>query len=533
MPSQQLPQVNSESIYTEFQEHLADEYNERILFSAPFGAGKSTFLKSFFDKHTEYITLKLYPVNYSIAPNQDVFELIKYDLLYELLNNYPHEIELNKDQFSMLLISQMFVLHKMKIALPLKLLSKAASLISGTEATIEETASSIIENYKAFSDYKNDINENELNILEKYIKSFKSKKGHAYELDDISELIISMLDRIKHAKLKSDPEKSFKTVLLIDDLDRLDPEHIFRLFNLFSAHYDEVTETNKFGFDKIIFVCDVNNIQQMFNHRYGLNVEFGGYIDKFYSSEVFKFDIVKYLKESLRRLFLSKDQSLKFFSEDNSIDRSFVERFDLQRSDGFYSIIEYILYDMIEDNLIRIRSFRRFNYFALPNYKFQTKTGKTAHPVFYPILVLFSNMERFFSRPADLEKAFITLCQKYQSNYLPLQENSLERNQEEHTIIQYSLQFVIDEEKVFGSYGFVDRELCFQFKNEEGKDFYVIYKVLRNQGDHNYTRIDYIKCTLHDETVNGVNQEAPLIRPNPYWFLYNAYKNCRDKKYLN
>ena len=82
-------------------------------------------------------------------------------------------------------------------------------------------------------------------------------------------------------------ENKVTTVLLIDDLDRLDPEHVFRLFNIFSAHYDDVTESNKFGFDKIIFVCDINNIQQMFNHRYGINVEFNGYIDKFYSSEIF------------------------------------------------------------------------------------------------------------------------------------------------------------------------------------------------------------------------------------------------------
>ena len=36
-------------------------------------------------------------------------------------------------------------------------------------------------------------------------------------------------------QLKKDGKK---TVLIIDDLDRIDPEHIFRLLNVFAAHLD-------------------------------------------------------------------------------------------------------------------------------------------------------------------------------------------------------------------------------------------------------------------------------------------------------
>lgn len=124
MSKKELPYIKSESLVTTFKQHLDDEENERVLFSGPFGAGKSTFLTTFFDETDEYIVLKLYPVNYSVALNQDVFELIKYELLYELLSKFPEEIELQKDQFSMLLVSQMFILHKMNIDLPLKLLAK-------------------------------------------------------------------------------------------------------------------------------------------------------------------------------------------------------------------------------------------------------------------------------------------------------------------------------------------------------------------------------------------------------------------------
>lgn len=73
-------------------------------------------------------------------------------------------------------------------------------------------------------------------------------------------------------------------VLIIDDLDRIDPEHIFRLFNIFSAHFDYHKGTdNKFGFNKVVFVCDIRNIRNMFHSRYGAATDFTGYIDKFYS----------------------------------------------------------------------------------------------------------------------------------------------------------------------------------------------------------------------------------------------------------
>src|ERR1700754_1567489 len=105
MPTEKIPTVTTKSLDESFDEHIRDDFNERILFSAPFGAGKSTFLKQYFDRHEDFVVLKLFPVNYSIAQNQDVFELIKYDLLYELLSKYPDDVQLEQEQYSWLLIS--------------------------------------------------------------------------------------------------------------------------------------------------------------------------------------------------------------------------------------------------------------------------------------------------------------------------------------------------------------------------------------------------------------------------------------------
>jgi hypothetical protein len=500
------------------------------LFSAPFGTGKSMFLKNYFDDQDDLIVLKLFPVNYSISQNEDVFELIKYDLLYELLSKYPDEIAFDKEQYSLLLISQMFLLHQMKIDLPIKLILKAASVVTGTPITDGESIGEIVKTITEFSEFKTKINSTEATQLSKYIKSFKGKTGHVHESDEITERLINMLERIVASK-NENGEKKITTVLLIDDLDRLDPEHVFRLFNVFSAHYDELTETNKFGFDKIVFVCDVNNIQQMFSHKYGISVEFNGYIDKFYSSEIFKFDITKYLKESLKTLLESRYDLRKYFVEESSLDKSFVDRYRLDKYDGFYEILQYIVNGLIDLNQIRIRNFQRFSGFALPNKSFKHR-DRELHVVFYPLLVLLINLERFFGRPIELERAFELLYQNYSSNYDVRVSNK--RWEEDNTgsiIIQLSLPFIVDSRLVFDRDFERDKEYTTPFKNENGDNINVVFKISESFRA-SFAQVDYLKCTLTDTISNGVSDNPPILRPNPFWFIYCAYKNIRSNRYL-
>ncbi|MCO5949521.1 P-loop NTPase fold protein [Mucilaginibacter flavidus] len=531
MPIAKIPIVTTKSLDESFDEHIRDDFNERILFSAPFGAGKSTFLKNYFNLNDDFIVLKLFPVNYSIAQNQDVFELIKYDLLYELLSKYPEDIQLEQEQYSWLLISQMFLLHRMKIDMPLKLILKAAGALTGAPIPEKETIDGITNAIGEFSEFKGKMNKTELDQLNQYIQSFKNKTGHVHESDGITELIINMLGRVKTAKIGKDKERKVSTVLLIDDLDRLDPEHVFRLFNVFSAHYDEVTESNKFGFDKIVFVCDVNNIQQMFSHRYGISVEFNGYIDKFYSSEIFKFDITQYLKESLKPLILSRYDLRRYFPGENSLDNSFVQQYRLDKYDGFYGLIAYVLNSLIDLHEIRIRNFQRFKFFALPNSTF-TYTHRQQHAVFYPLLVLVNNLERFFSRPADLERAFKTLSQQYPSDYGIVTEGKRgEYDDMANVLIRYALPFSLSPNQILEGNFERDKQYTFQFKNEHGQELFIVCTI-GEEFRREYKWVNFSRCTLSGELINDQNQNPAVIKPNPYWFLYNAYKNIKANKFI-
>lgn len=70
----------------DFKNHLS--YNDRIIFSAQFGDGKSFFLKNFFTKYRkDYEVIQFFPVNYQVENNKDVFQLMKKDILIHLLAN--------------------------------------------------------------------------------------------------------------------------------------------------------------------------------------------------------------------------------------------------------------------------------------------------------------------------------------------------------------------------------------------------------------------------------------------------------------
>jgi hypothetical protein len=135
------------------------------------------------------------------------------------------------------------------------------------------------------------------------------KEGTIYENDIVTKSISTSIEKLKRENINTEEvdenAKEKEVILIIDDLDRLDPEHVFRLFNVFASHFDNYEKDgkkNKFGFDKVLFVCDIKNIRNIFHHKYGSDVDFNGYIDKFYSSEIYHFDnrkaIVSILKKS-------------------------------------------------------------------------------------------------------------------------------------------------------------------------------------------------------------------------------------------
>lgn len=276
-----------------FKKHL--EVNERTIFSAKFGDGKTYFLnefkkkysdenKEYVDKKEKYYFIAIYPVNYSVAENQDIFEYIKRDILFQLAKDG----KLNPIDFEAIAKS-IFTWENLKEVI--------SFLISCMPKG--EVLNKILEKGKKFTKrYKE-----EQTTFKEYESWFTAQKGGLYEHDSYTDLIIETLKYIK--------ESGYKTALIIEDLDRIDPAHLFRILNVLGAHiddhiYKDYENINKFGFDNIITVFDYNMTEHIFHHFYGKNANYKGYINKFTSHQPFYYSIDEIAREYLYKVISEK-----------------------------------------------------------------------------------------------------------------------------------------------------------------------------------------------------------------------------------
>lgn len=272
----------------DFKEHISIENNSRIVFSGKFGHGKTTFLHEFFKDETQrknfrglkYRVIRLFPVNYSVASNEDIFRYIKYDIIIQMLKENYDVDEVFKGVTS--LPAHLLTNIKPLIKAIVSMVPKVGKSISD----IMEKADDILvvsEKYCQKVDKEIEANYEKGRVLTGFLRELEEKEGSLFEENNVTCLIEETL---KYNKLDA-----VENVLLIDDLDRIDPEHIFRILNVFAAHFDVNNKGNKFGFDKVIIVCDIQNIRNVFAAKYGMDTDFNGYIDKFYTANIFNYKL--------------------------------------------------------------------------------------------------------------------------------------------------------------------------------------------------------------------------------------------------
>ena len=282
-----------DSEITTFSDYL--DHNCRCILSARFGDGKSFFLKEFKEKTSDkYIFLTIYPVNYQVAENKDIFEYIKRDILLQIL--MISAIDLSDEKYGFALRLWGFLNQKGK-----DLVSDIVELVTTSLANIPQTSMTILrDNIAKFKEFSKKINKSESDSIESYLNEFTRQKGGIYEFDPISQIIYQLITDIKKQRRK-------QMVLVIEDMDRIDPAHIFRILNVFSAHWDirDYSEQkyttgdplNKYNFDKILMVCHFQNIKNIFHHFYGEKTDFTGYIHKFSSSVPYEYSLNDVIEE--------------------------------------------------------------------------------------------------------------------------------------------------------------------------------------------------------------------------------------------
>ena len=493
-------QINQESLHEAFQNHLEIENNNRILFSGPFGTGKSTMLEKFFtEKNETYFVCKLTPVNYSIASNEDVFELIKYDLLSYLLANFYEDINLEKEDFSLLLRSQMFIMEKVKFMPLLYAILGMSEKIGKPAIKLLEAIEKVVGDFKTFS---KEIKIDEEEDINKFIHSIRNTTGNIYEMDSISRLINSLLERLKTNRGEA------KSVLIIDDLDRLDPDHIFRLFNIFSSQEINESGANKFGFDKVVFVCDVENIRKIFHHKYGQEVDFLGYIDKFYSLHPFEFDNRALIKQSISE-FISKIK----FSEN-------LKSYDFKVNERFESAVKALFISLLDARVLNYRMLHQDIDLTVPmhHYARSNNLNKTSHSL--PLIVMFYLLKNIYATFEILYQKILFLSAIYDRETFSTDTHPqyyLIGEGVNENFISYCLDFIIKDPSPRDSYNKDFTEYCDLY------NCYIHFEIIRGKDSK---LKNFIKATISED----LNSEIVIL--NPYQLLLDSFEICRKKRYL-
>ena len=360
----------------EFKKHLEIEKNNRIVFSGLYGIGKTTFLKEFFNEREDYNTIHLFPINYSVLNNEDIFRYIKYDIFYNLI--IEHKYKFTASHFSFLETAPHFIRKNL-----VKIFANFLLIIPKMGRQLFQLYKELNEVKESFLKYNEEVNENDLDLVQQYIDSFHNDEGGLYEDNVITKIIFDALNNLKEGRKKN--------ILIIDDLDRLDPNHVFRLFNIFAAQIDRRDGIEKFGFDKVIFVCDIENIKGIFEHRYGVNVDFYGYIDKFFSYKIYYYNNFKSIIKIAANIFSKTQAELINELRDSSFNDLFEETKTI-----FIKLIE----DLCKANAINLRSFLRNRYtdWRVPIKKIQFRGNKPIDSWhFSPIFLLDLFLEQFGS----------------------------------------------------------------------------------------------------------------------------------------
>lgn len=274
--------ISVEDVKSDFKESLEIDGNNRIFFSGRFGIGKTFFLKEFFLLNSQdFDAYHLFPINYQISDNDDILDLIKYDILIELLNKDSNVFKENNVEGLKKSAFLFYTWFKDRVTINSaldKIISYGDIFSMPIVKKLGRPLRDLLKIDKEFQEFKNEYKNGEKGLAKKYIDKIKEKD--ISESDYLSHLLKEKISLLKDKK---------KSVLILDDLDRIDPEHIFRILNILSAYFEKEQE-NKFGFDLIIIVADYSNLKNIFNHRYGMNTDFSGYLDKFFTVSPYYYD---------------------------------------------------------------------------------------------------------------------------------------------------------------------------------------------------------------------------------------------------
>lgn len=367
-----------------FGEFISQDKNKRIFLSGKFGSGKTFFLKEFLRQNAkQYDPYYLFPIRYQIFENEDVINLIKYDILVSIFERglaKPTEVDLKEKikRFSKYLDWNRLIESIPKLGRHLRLTKEV---------------------YAAWREAGKD-------PATAQLEEFQESMG---------EHLVGSLDILLQQQVQELKGENKQSVLVLDDLDRMDPEHIFRMLNILSARM-EVEEENELGFDRVVLVGDVDNIRHIFHHKYGQETDFRGYFDKFFTIGPYELNNERAILNWIQSQMVASidhDDSLKVSMESNS---------------GYLRMsLEALIGQLVRAKVINLRQLYKPVKHRLPSMSEPIARGPFGDNPRSPIPYLNRSLELLISLFSGGRKEFIAILEGIKDRAGP--ENELLKEQ--------------------------------------------------------------------------------------------------------
>lgn len=140
------------------------------------------------------------------------------------------------------------------------------------------------------------------------------------------------------------------------------------MFNVFSAQKNYTTKVDKFGFDKVIFVCDIHNIKKLYVHKYGEGVDFWGYISKFVSEKVFHFNNKDLVSRSLTSFLTNMEYN-------QNLDNDVILSSNNEEANNNKNLVKFILKMLINTHYLSLRDITKIRNLSLTEIETNKKTS--------------------------------------------------------------------------------------------------------------------------------------------------------------
>src|SRR5690606_34215642 len=134
--------------------------------------------------------------------------------------------------------------------------------------------------------------------------------------------------------------------------------------------------------------------REIFRSRYGSNIDFSGYIDKFYSTEIFHYSFSSIIVENLNKFF-------KSIKTNHSIVQDY---FQSGHENIYTNELEFILNHFVNANCLSTRALVNFlnKEYKFPNYTLDTDDTAKIYSTETPILGVLDLLENLMGGKEDL-----------------------------------------------------------------------------------------------------------------------------------